>query len=408
MEPFMPLYHYKEDLESYVETKRKELEDNPESETCDREKDLVAQIEPLFQFLENRPEFQQIKLERERHKRGVCTFKMLWLLYKPGTYVYSKAPGNERDPEGWVVKSMTGGGGAVHNESYDVVFWYVDMGRDKIGRVQHGVELIPWDGECNIEDLTWVPVDYYKVTEKGEPTEEGKALRQRLVDHGKLFVKQFNRPCLDFDGETSDGLEKITGRIIADCRTFWAHDRFTSPEFEMFGTEPAAFLSFDTFQKMPTCTCNHCSSVMKEDNQSKSKYWNFDGIESYSNIDQDFDDFFFVCTHKIIAYVAGQRAWKRLHISGASEPKWDQEMIDTRLVIDQDNLKTIKALASRYTSYNTSEHVSPERPDSRNGKSEDSMMKPWAADFIERKGDNAIFLLHGRKYTCCTIDRNIY
>lgn len=409
-EPFMPLYLYKEELERYAEDKREALEENPDLETCEREKHLQEHIAPLFQFLNTRPELQQIKLEQERWKRGMCTFKMLWLLYKPGTFVYSKSPGNTREPEAWVIKSITGGGGAVHNESYDVAFWNVDINRDKLGRVQHGIELIPWDGECPIEDLTWVPVTHYKVDDKGEPTEEGEKLRQKLIDNGKLFVKQFKRPCLDFDGETSDGLEKITGRVIADPRTFWTYDRYASVDNDLFGVEPTAFLSNDTFQKMPACTCGHCSSVMKEDNQSRSKFWNFDGIESYANIDQEFDDLFFVCSHKIVAFVTGQRVWKRLHISGAREPNWDEDMIDTRLVIDQDNLRTIKALASRYTQYNDTDSEQDEKDEkhTKDGKDgisdkekkaeepEEAMMKPWQADFIERKGDNAIFLLHGR------------
>jgi hypothetical protein len=97
----------------------------------------------------------------------------------------------------------------VHNESYDIQFWYVDMNRDKLGRVQHNIELVPWDGECPIDELTWVPCDYYLLDKEGKPSEEAKALRQRLIDYGKLFVQQFKRPCFDYDGETIDGAEKV-------------------------------------------------------------------------------------------------------------------------------------------------------------------------------------------------------
>ena len=101
-----------------------------------------------------------------------------------------------------------------------------------------------------MQDLTWAPVSHYKLDKDGKPSEEAKALRQRLIDRGKLFVKQFDRPCLDFDGETIDGREKVTGRIIADARTFWAYDRYTQIEYEIFGAEPTAFLSGDSFLKM--------------------------------------------------------------------------------------------------------------------------------------------------------------
>jgi hypothetical protein len=198
---------------------------------------------------------------------------------------------------------------------------------------------------------------------------------------------------------------QVAGRIIADPKTFWAFDRFTNMDHDIFGNEPTAFLSGDGFAKMPACTCTVCSSVMKEDNTSKSKFWNFDGIESFGNVGSDHDELFFVCTHRIIAFVTGQRVWKRLRISGAKEPEWDVSMIDNRLVIDQDNLRTIKVLASRYTKYSETEEDDDEENDEKDKKDKtdekkepqhEAAIKPWAADFIERKGDNAIFLLHGR------------
>ena len=156
----MPLYLFKDELKNYAEERRKALEDDPGLEMCERERDLQQHITPLFQFLDSRPEAQQIKLELERHARGVCTFKMLWLLYKPGTIVYdARLVDGTQDPEAWVIKSVTGGGGSIHNESYTVVFWYVDIGRAKIGRVEHVTEIIPFDGECDIDvsNLNWYP-----------------------------------------------------------------------------------------------------------------------------------------------------------------------------------------------------------------------------------------------------------
>jgi hypothetical protein len=96
VEPFMPLYHFKDQLENYVEDKRKALKEDPKLPICDRERDLFEHIAPLFHFLDNRPESAAIKLERERHKKGMCTFKMLWLLYQPGTRSECFPPDNSR------------------------------------------------------------------------------------------------------------------------------------------------------------------------------------------------------------------------------------------------------------------------------------------------------------------------
>ena len=56
-------------------------------------------------------------------------------------------------------------------------------------------------------------------------------------------------------------------------------------------------------------------------------------------------------------------------------------MIDT-LVIAEDRRQLIKALAKNYSKQDESGQQIP--------------YKPWAADFVEGKGEGKIFLLHGK------------
>jgi hypothetical protein len=78
-----------------------------------------------------------------------------------------------------------------------------------------------------------------------------------------------------------------------------------------------------------------------------------------------------------------------LDIECCSEPTANRAAIDT-LVMPEERKTMIKALVYRYT-----------EPGTNNSK----IPAPWAADFIENKGDGQIFLLHGspgvgKTYVC--------
>ena len=114
----------------------------------------------------------------------------------------------------------------------------------------------------------------------------------------------------------------------------------------------------------------------------------------HDNIDESQqDNFYMLCTPRIFAYLPGLRVWRQLHISGAKEPDWNTFMIDNRLVMDSANLKTIKALAYRYTQWNSGVRTEAEEKSKEHALLAD---KPWAADFVSKKGDSIIMLLHGK------------
>ena len=70
-----------------------------------------------------------------------------------------------------------------------------------------------------------------------------------------------------------------------------------------------------------------------------------------------------------------------LEVGCISNASFDKNMIDT-LVMSDERRGMIKALAADYA------HKSPDNST--------SAFRPWAADFVEAKGEGKIFLLHGK------------
>lgn len=151
----------------------------------------------------------------------------------------------------------------------------------------------------------------------------------------------------------------------------------------------------------PACTCPACSlSATGPIPQPKTPYQEYDNkwslSEIYDNVENSDGQYYMMCTPRVFAYIPGLRIWRLLHIAGAKEPDWNTTMIDNRLVMDSANLKTIKALAYRYTQWNSGVRGETEISDQKPKEVKLLDDKPWAADFVSKKGDSIIMLLHGK------------
>jgi hypothetical protein len=75
-----------------------------------------------------------------------------------------------------------------------------------------------------------------------------------------------------------------------------------------------------------------------------------------------------------------KRRIEKLHVRNLSPPRFHKDMIES-LVMDETRLKTLKSLTGSFARLN------------RHGQTLSE--KPWAADYIDGKGNGLIFLLHG-------------
>ena len=154
-------------------------------------------------------------------------------------------------------------------------------------------------------------------------------------------------------------------------------------------------LGNDEIVPIGQCSCSCCGSYMKINNLPgrRSQFGEYDKIRPNA---QDFvgltDHQKFLCDRRIYAYVLSVRSWQLLDIANFARCHWNRLMIDNQLSIHDGDRNMIKGLVKRYL---------------RGHLSESPSKGQWQADFISDKGDNMIFLLHGKPgvgmLKCCRI-----
>lgn len=195
-EPFDVLIHHESELATFRETYAPS-KTRPETECCETEKNTYEHLAVLQDFLMQRVGVS-VETERLRHTRGFATFDMLWMLYKPGTTVYSDtwADGNYN---AYVIQSVSVGVARGPTASLEIDMWYLDFDGTIIGRRGFKRYQSPFNGEKRISALEVIPCGFWedKSTEK-----VAKGLKESLEERGKLFFKLTSRRCMNYDGLT--------------------------------------------------------------------------------------------------------------------------------------------------------------------------------------------------------------
>lgn len=196
-EPYAALIHHEEELKMYRD------QFNPNSfnskdELCHRNANVYEHLGILQSVLFERSG-TAVEAERQRHARGVATFEMLWLLFRPGTDIYY-----DDDEDGnynaYVIKSVTGGVLGGPPKSLTISAWRMDYDGLKIGRSLFTLDQRVYDGEKAITSLTVIPCEFWK--EESKEGEETKPLKLKLEERGKVFFKLAQRQCMDYHGTT--------------------------------------------------------------------------------------------------------------------------------------------------------------------------------------------------------------
>lgn len=197
MEPYAALIHHEEELKTYRDQFNPNTI-NSEHELCHRNVNAHEHLGILQNVLFERSG-TAVEAERQRHARGVATFEMLWLLFRPGTDVYF-----DDDKDGnynaYVIRSLSGGMFGGRPTSLKLDMWNMEYDGNKIGRRLYQVHQPIYDGEKEITSLVVFPCQFWK--ERPKEGEENKPLKMKLEERGKMFFKLAQRQCMDYNGTT--------------------------------------------------------------------------------------------------------------------------------------------------------------------------------------------------------------
>lgn len=183
MFPYKDLYHHKDDLVKYKDSKAYARENHSPkyNEECDRHIDIL--IEYLYQQssigLQEAEQLWSQPVPR-------TTFNSYLLLLKPGSTVLVR---DGYDLNGYVIESGNRGplesGDYSRYRQYTVMLWNLNFDGNKLSRSERIVEVLFFDGERDSTSLPLFPTRFHE-------NEDEK--KRELIERGKTFVNVVRTP----------------------------------------------------------------------------------------------------------------------------------------------------------------------------------------------------------------------
>ena len=194
-EPYRTYFHHDKELKAYRNQFHPDAID-PNVELCERNVNAYEHLGILQDVLFERLG-KAVEAERQRHARGVATFDMLWLLFRPGTDVYVD---DHEDGEynAFVIKTVSAGDSWGPPTPLTIEAWNITYDGSQLGRHLKFFYQPVYEGEKEISSLKVLPCEFWK--EQSKEGENTKPLRLKLEERGRMFFKLAQRQCMDYDG----------------------------------------------------------------------------------------------------------------------------------------------------------------------------------------------------------------
>ncbi|KAA8635553.1 hypothetical protein SMACR_09201 [Sordaria macrospora] len=354
---------------------------------------------------------KQVADEQSRYQKGVCTYEMLWLLYKPGTTVYVESRGrlsafvisiveyHEKDQLNREKPRLAG---------FTIQMWNLDYDGTFVGRHATEEYIPPFEGEREITSLHIIPCEY-------KDKEDGGETREGLITDGKMWYELLRGGQVFYSGHLLDDRKReFHGRVYVDTSSFYNIDSTaitgtdrsgssTKAKKAESGTEisdqnalapipekpPVLGGIGDMGQGLTNCPCGECLGFRPHPlvgfpwtdyellNPARDMNLNLQAPA------KDPDHRYLLCERKLHGFDLRSRNWLVLDAKCCQEPRTNRDAIN-KLVMHEDKKKMIKALIHKY---------SDSKAHDQDG--DEDYADVWKADFIDNKGEGQIFLLHG-------------
>lgn len=254
-EPFALIGHYYEELEAYRTAHRNmRVADDQIAHGKGDDNEDTASVRHLGTLLDH---FQKVMLRRIReeetlHGQNFCTFRMLWLLYKPGSTVYLGSGGRL---SAFVVQSVTTDPAIMTTvapdlpKPYVISVWNLAYDGRYVGRTGKTVAIAPFEGERKIASLRVIPCEFID-------NEDGGQTRRGLEENGRRWYgllpggqAYYSGPLLNSTKRKDDEVaaadyaynETLHGRVYVDPASFYTYEPDKAPErneIHDFGENP--------------------------------------------------------------------------------------------------------------------------------------------------------------------------
>lgn len=215
-EPFSMLLHYREELAR----RRDELKQTAsQSASLEASASSTAHehLAYLTDFIHQRyGDAVSREMARHRETCAMCTYDWVWLLFRPGSIVYSwdrntlkahiveehdRRVGTKEDgkirPK--VISDADDEERLPPPKRLKVVVWTLDFDGERLGRRRRTVHIPAFDGEKSILSLPIFPKEYLKYDKRVHPT---LSTEDFLIQRGKVFFEMARRNYREYHGDT--------------------------------------------------------------------------------------------------------------------------------------------------------------------------------------------------------------
>ncbi|KAI0454812.1 hypothetical protein F5B21DRAFT_474339 [Xylaria acuta] len=336
----------------------------------------INHIEKLLHFMKHNLFSDQIEAEKARYLQDppVCTFTMMWLLYKPGTTAYVKDAAGK--VSAYIMQKIevdsTVSALLERSRPYTVTLWNLGFDGTYVCRSNKVMTIGAFDGERPIMDLKIVPAAFV------DASDEGKT-RKALIERGRKWFKMLTgAQQWHYLGPTASlGKGMIDTRVVIDIGYFV---KSQGGRLDAMGS----FIVQDMGGDLAICACEKC--LGRRPHPPKGFPWaEYDLIDpkhadlELSDGHKDKEHRYLLCSGLLMGFALKSRTWEPLDVEHCQPARINANAINT-LVMPDERKRMIKAIVQKYTD-----------PMFTPGRSTST----WGADFIETKGEGQIFLLHG-------------
>ncbi|KAJ6017099.1 hypothetical protein N7451_000478 [Penicillium sp. IBT 35674x] len=299
---------------------------------------------------------KEIQPEKELHLRGRASFSKLWLLYQPGSTVFT---GNGESISFYKVLSLTRKTGEGEMErSLILSVWGLDFNGSRLGRRAKSFDIAEFEGDKLITQLAVRPIRYMRAEDGDEKalTERGKWYHE-IIRQAPIY--------LQYKGAlSSNHALQYSGKVIIDPTQGKDRSPMSSNELpRLLGT-------------IAPSNNNEVTSTFEEpkDTGGGPLYSKFNDVALSEEISQGDEEMYLLMPSKVWGFALGKHQWAEFDIRCIHGLNREGSPFRS-LVIEDAHLDLIRALG--VTEF-TQTH-----------------MNSFGRDLVEGKGQGRIVLLHG-------------
>ncbi|OBS28477.1 hypothetical protein FPOA_02414 [Fusarium poae] len=407
-EPFALVAHHYKEIKAHLDANKANIvQESADTEIENIKKGEDEEVTGLRHLSWLLDFFQKAVLddminEENRHADEMCTFRMLWLLFKPGMTVYHETDGHlgayvlesvDTDPS--ILSILP----PIRPKPYTIKVWSLDFDGKYVGRVGKTITIAPFEGVRPIRSLQLVPCHIID-------RDDGGKWKKTLEENGKRWYQLLPGGQVHYSGPVLGTTKRqLDGRVYIDHASYitYLNERPSEKRSQDRDYDSdSSSSSYDSRNRirrrlspsagprlgyvrdmggkgLSKCQCEDCRGLRPHPPPG-FPWIDYDILDPIVEKDLTIPGAkegpghrYILCGRLLRGFDLKTRTWVQLDVTYCNPPRANIRAIDT-LVMPSERKDMIKALIQKFTTNDLDK----------------TRQQAWRADYIENKGDECI------------------